>query len=502
LNFIFHGGKMSKIIPHYIGGKEIISKSKSLPILNPASGEQIAELYCANQDIINQALDYATQAQSHWKNIPPIKRAKIFRTFAKCVEDNETELAHIITLEHGKTIADAKASIQRGIEIIDYYSNIQQQLQGTFSHHVSHQVHATTLLQPLGICAGIAPFNFPVMVPLWMLIPAIACGNAFILKPSEKTPSASLKLIQWLEKCGLPPGIAQCIQGDAQTVQHLLESPQIHAFTAVGSTTAAKHIYTEATKQGKRAATFGGAKNHAIVMPDANLEHAANSIVSAAFGSSGQRCMALSAVITTDDLTANRLIEQLKIKISTIKVGNGFDDNVDMGPVISAKQLEFLNNAIEQGINEGAKLIVDGRTLQISPGYFLGPTLFDEVSPNMTIYQKELFGPILVILRMSSFEKALQVINDNPYGNGAVIFTQNGNTAQKFIDDAQAGMIGINIPVPVPIASHPFGGWKQSSFGSSPMHGMNSIDFYTKQKSITSTWPNEIEKTSFSMPHH
>jgi len=496
---------MTRIIPHYIGGKAIIEEAQPLWITNPASGKNIALLYCGNEQLIDKAIQHAVLAQSDWANMPAIKRAKVLRAFVSLLEEKENELAEIVTLEHGKTIADAKASIQRGIEVAAYHCDIQHQLQGTYSHHVSQQVDTTTFYQPLGICAGIAPFNFPVMVPLWMMIPAIACGNAFILKPSEKTPSASIKLIEWLEESGLPPGIAQCIQGDAKTVQYLLNRSEIQAFTAVGSTKAAQHIYTEACGSGKRAATFGGAKNHAIVMPDANLAHAADSIISAAYGSAGQRCMALAAVIAVGELTAEQLMPLLIERIQRIKVGPGHIPGVDLGPVISLAQLAFLKDAIQKGVDEGATLLTDGRLInlaQLEDGFFIGPSLFDNVTPNMSIYQKELFGPVLSILRMNSLEEAMACMNQHPYGNGAVIFTQHGYDAQQFIDKAQAGMIGINIPIPVPIVSHPFGGWKQSSFGSSPMHGLGSIYFYTRQKSVTTTWPQEPSHLNFDMPHH
>lgn len=496
---------MSNIIPHHIGGRETLVKPHTLPVINPAYNEVIGYLNCAHRSTIDQAVSYAKQAQQNWAATPPTKRAKVLRNFGHILESRIDELAQVVTAEHGKTIADAKASIQRGLELVHYYQNIQQLLQGTFSHHVSTDVHTTSIYQPLGICAGIAPFNFPVMVPLWMLIPAIACGNAFILKASEKTPSASLKLIKWLEEAGLPPGVAQCLQGDASTVQELLNTLEIQAFTAVGSTRTAQHIYTEATRQGKRAATFGGAKNHVLVMPDADLEFTADAIVSAAFGSAGQRCMALSAIITLDDHTTQDLTSLLKAKIQKIQVGPGELPDIDMGPVISQQQLEFLKKLIQDGLNEGAKLVIDGREhscCTIPHGFFLGPTLFSNVTPNMSIYQQELFGPILVLLQQPSLTTAMQLINEHPYGNGAVIFTQHGQAAQQFADTAQAGMIGINIPVPVPIVSHPFGGWKLSSFGAHPMHAHESIRFYSKQKSITSTWPEHGNISSFAMPHH
>jgi malonate-semialdehyde dehydrogenase (acetylating)/methylmalonate-semialdehyde dehydrogenase len=495
---------MNTIIPHHINGQNRIEAQRELPIFNPATGLQTASIYCADEKLIAQTVKAGLLAQKSWAKVPSIKKAAIMRNFAQIIEKNISKLAELVTKEHGKTLADATASIQRGLEILHYHCAIQQHLQGTHSHHVSQDVHTHTIHQPLGVCVGVTPFNFPVMVPMWMMIPAIACGNAFILKPSEKVPSASLQLIEWFEQAGLPPGVAQCLQGDAKTVQGLLEHPDIKAFTAVGSTKVANYIYTEATKRGKRAHTFGGAKNHAVVMPDANLEHAADNIVSAAFGSAGQRCMTISVVVAVGDSTASQLIEKMRPKIEKMKIGCGTEPNIDMGPVISLQQRDFLLNCLEQGQKEGAELVIDGRQLpHPSKGFYLGPSLFDKVKANMTIYQNELFGPILVILRVNSLQEAIDLVNLHRYGNGGVIFTQSGANAQTFADEIQCGMVGINIPIPVPIVSHPFGGWKDSSFGSQGMHALESIHFYTKQKSITTTWPKaELVDSSFNMPHH
>ena len=495
-----------RVIPHYIAGKEVIKPGKIFDVFDPGLGQKIGLLYAADKALVEECVDAARKAQSAWAITPPIKRAKIFQRFAQIIEEREYELALSVSLEHGKTIEDAKASIARGLEIIHYHCGIQQQLQGTYSHQVSHDVHTHTFYQPLGICCGVSPFNFPVMVPLWMLAPAIATGNAFILKPSEKTPSASLKLIQWFEEAGLPKGLAQCLQGDAETVQQLLEHPDIAAYTAVGSSKAAHHIYAEATKRGKRAHTFGGAKNHAIVMPDAELQSASAAIISAAFGSAGQRCMALSAVITVGAEVRQKLLPILLQKAQQIKVGPAIGTNATMGPLISHLQLERLKEAVFNGKKEGAKLLLDGSAFKHPKhpnGFFLGPCIFDEVTPSMHIYQEELFGPILVILNAQNEKEALDWLNASPYGNGAVIFTQKGASAQAFVNQAQAGMIGVNVPVPVPIVSHPFGGWKQSSFGDRAMHALESIHFYTKQKTVTTTWPKaDNAEVDLNMPHH
>lgn len=495
---------MDEIIAHHINGETVYQQNRLIPLHNPATGEIIAHVDCADKPLIENAVISAQKAQTTWGKIPAMKRAKILRDFAHKIEKGIDSLAILVTREHGKTLDDAKASIQRGLEVLHYHAGITQQLQGSYSHQVSTDVHTHTFYQPLGVCVGVAPFNFPVMVPMWMMIPAIACGNAFILKPSEKVPSASLQLAQWFEEAGLPKGVLQIIQGDAKTVQLLLEHPEIMAYTAVGSTQAAQHIYQEATKRGKRAHTFGGAKNHAVVMPDANIEHAAHQIVSAAYGSAGQRCMAISAVIAIGDETANRLKSHMLQQIQNIKVGDGMQPETDMGPVISLQQKNTLLKDIQMGVKEGAELLIDGRTMPcLSDGYFLGPSFFDHVKPQMDIYQKELFGPILVMLRVKTLDEAITLINAHRYGNGGVIFTQTGAYAQQFSEKAQCGMIGVNIPIPVPVVTHPFGGWKQSSFGDRPMHALESIHFYTQQKTITTTWPQQEENLiSFNMPNH
>jgi len=485
---------MQKIIPHRINGKNIIVEHQKLAIINPATGVQSAILYCADQDLVNSAVLAAQAAQLDWSSRPYLKKAIVLRNFAKIIEDNSAHLAQLVSQEHGKTREDAEASIQRGLELLHYHCAISQQLQGTYSQ-VALNVTTHTIYQPLGVCAGITPFNFPVMVPMWMMVPAIACGNAFILKPSEQVPSASLQLVEWFEEAGLPAGVAQCLQGKAQTVQLLLEHPDIKAITAVASTKVANHIYTEATKRGKRAHTFGGAKNHAVVMSDANLEYAADNIVRAAFGSAGQRCMAISVVIAVGQKVAAPLMDLLTKKINQI------NPKVDMGPVVSAQKRNFLVDCITQGEREGAKLLIDGRNYS-SNGFFIGPSLFDNVTTAMSIYQNELFGPILSVMHVNNLEEAIELINNHRYGNGGVIFTQSGHLAQHFSNHIECGMVGINIAIPVPVVSHPFGGWKESSFGSNGMHGMESINFYTKRKSIVTSWPENNLDASFSMPHH
>lgn len=494
-------------VPHYIAGNAYTEKTdKRLTIHNPALGEAIGEVFSANQALCNKAIAAAQEAFPAWSDTPPLKRARILFKFRELLEKHQNELASIVTREHGKTLDDAKGSVARAIEVVEFHCGLMTQLQGTFSLNVANNIDCHTLRQPLGVCAGISPFNFPVMVPVWMMIPAIACGNTFILKPSEQDPSAPVRLLELLSEAGLPAGVANCIHGDKAVVELLLKQPEIQAFTAVASTPVAEFIYTTASMLGKRAHTFGGAKNHCVVMPDADLDYAANAIVGAAYGSAGERCMAISVVVAVEEQTGDQLLEKLVPLIQAIRVDAGDAPGVDMGPVISASHRQRILTAIDKGIEEGAKLMIDGRDFRHSQypnGFFLGPSLFDGVTENMSIYQNEIFGPVLVVVRVPNFEKALQLINRNQYGNGTAIFTRDGYAAREYSQRVQVGMVGINIPIPVPIASHPFGGWKQSSFGDTNMHGSESIQFYTRRKTITSRWPvTELHASQFIMPSH
>ena len=422
------------------------------------------------------------------------------------MERYQLDLARIVTREQGKTLEDAKGSVARAIELVEFHCGLVTQLQGTFSANVSANIDCTTIRQPLGVCAGVSPFNFPVMVPIWMMIPAIASGNTFILKPSEQDPSAPIRLLELLSEAGLPPGVVNCIHGDKATVEHLLAHPDIVAFTAVASTPVAKAIYTTATAQGKRAHTFGGAKNHCVVMPDADILQAANAIVGAAYGSAGERCMALSVVVTVGESTAEALIHALTPLIKAIKIDAGDVEGADMGPLISSIHRDRVIAAIVQGVAEGASLLIDGRPFkhpQHPNGYFIGPSLFDHVDETMSVYQNEIFGPVLVIMRVANFEDALKCVNHHQYGNGTAIFTRDGFSAREYVQRVHVGMVGINVPIPVPAVSHPFGGWKHSSFGDTHMHGQESIHFYTKLKTITSKWPvTALNESAFSMPTH
>lgn len=494
-------------VPHYIGGKGLCEKTIHChDIHNPAHGETIGHVYFANKAICDQAVATAKEAGLSWADTSPIKRARILFKFRELMEKYQLDLAKMVTQEHGKTLDDAKGSIARGIEVVEYLCGLTTQLQGTFSSNVSNQIDSYTLRQPLGVCAGVSPFNFPVMVPIWMMIPAIACGNTFILKPSEQDPSAPVRLLELLSDAGLPPGVANCVQGDKTTVDILLEHPDIAAFTAVASTPVAQYIYTEATKRGKRAHTFGGAKNHCLVMPDADFDQAANAIVGAAYGSAGERCMAISVVVTVGKSTGDKLLEKLIPLVKAIRVEAGDAHQCDMGPLISHAHRQRVLNAIDQGVAEKASLLIDGRSFQHpnhSQGYYLGPSLFDHVTEDMSIYQNEIFGPVLVVVRVDDFEQGLNLVNRNQYGNGSAIFTRDGYSAREYTQRVQAGMVGVNIPIPVPVPSHPFGGWKHSSFGDTNMHGTESIQFYTRRKTVTCKWPaSELTESMFSMPTH
>ena len=498
---------MPYTVPHYIEGKPVIDiNAQTHTIYNPALGEAIGQVHFARTSTCDHAIAAAKKAGLSWAQTPPIKRAHILFKFRELLEKNQMDLAHIVTREHGKTLDDAKGSIARGIEAVEFYCGVVKQLEGSQSTQVSNHIDCYTFRQPLGVCAGVSPFNFPVMVPIWMMIPAIACGNTFILKPSEQDPSAPVRLMELLHDSGLPDGVVNCLQGDKNTVEYLLTHPDIAAFTAVASTPVAKSIYTTATTQGKRAHTFGGAKNHGVVMPDADLEKTAQAIVGAAFGAAGERCMALSVVVAVGSQTAEKLLEKITPLIQRINIDAGDAPGCDMGPLVSSAHRQRVLNAINKGVDEGATLRIDGREFKHPNhpnGYFLGPSLFDHVTEAMSIYQEEIFGPVLVMIRVDDFEQALSLVNRHPYGNGTAIFTRDGACAREYTQRVQAGMVGINIPIPVPIASHPFGGWKNSVFGDTNMHGNESIHFYTQLKTVTSNWPDtDLSKDGFNMPTH
>ena len=481
-------------------------KKSNHNIYNPATGEIIGQVSFANAALCSYTVNVAKNAWLDWSNTTPIKRCQILFRFRDLLQKYTLDIAKIVTKEHGKTIDDARGSIARGIELVDFHCGLTMQLAGHFSANISSDIDCHTIRQPLGVCAGVSPFNFPVMVPIWMIIPAIAAGNTFILKPSEQAPSAPVKLLELLTEAGLPNGVANIIHGDKNTVDNLLNNPNIATFTAVASTPVAEKIYNEAIQNGKRSHTFGGAKNHCIVMPDADPENTSKAIIGAAYGSAGERCMAISVVVCVGENTGDNLLQHLIPLTKQIKIDSGDAPDVDMGPLISSKHRDNVLNIINKGVNEGAELIIDGRNFKhhkYPNGFFLGPCLFDKVTPDMEIYQREIFGPVLVIVRVKTLDDAIELVNKNQYGNGTAIFTNDGYSARHYSKNVQVGMIGINIPIPVPVANHPFGGWKRSAFGDYKMHGDESINFYTKAKTITSRWPkHNLENNTFIMPEN
>lgn len=496
---------MTYTIPHFINGKkQADSHDKYHKVYNPALGTVAGNVAFANEKEINQAIAAAKIAFPEWANTIPLRRARVIFKFKELLEKNIDELAELITREHGKVLADARGSILRGIELTEFACGIPNLLKGNFSENVGTNVDSYTMRQPLGVCVGVTPFNFPVMVPIWMFVPAIACGNTFILKPSEKDPSAPLRLAELMQEAGLPSGVLNVVHGAKEAVDRLITHADVVAVSCVGSTPVAEYIYKMAIAHGKRAHTFGGAKNHCLVMEDANVNEAAEAVANAAYGSAGERCMAVSVVVAVGDKVADTLVNRIQEKIKTLKIAPGTDPKAEMGPLITKAHLQRVKNYVDIGVKEGAKLVVDGRDFALADyekGFFMGPCLFDQVKPDMRIYREEIFGPVLVIVRVPDFNSALELVNKHEYGNGTAIFTRNGSLARAFASRVQVGMVGINVPIPVPVAYHTFGGWKQSLFGDTYLHSDESVKFYTKSKTVTMRWPKE-EKASYYMPHH
>lgn len=480
-------------VEHFINGKRTHKTDEFAQILyNPATNEPQGEVFFASTETINEAIQSAKTAFSLWSQVTLAKRSQILFNFKNLLEKHQKELAELITKEHGKTLVDAMGSIQRGLAVAEFACGITHHLKGEFAIDASLDIDCYSIRQPLGLCVGITPFNFPAMIPLWMFPLAIACGNAFILKPSEKDPSCSLRMAELMKEAGLPDGILTVIQGGKEVVNTLITHPDIAAISFVGSSSIAEQVYKTGTAHHKRVQAFGSAKNHAVVMPDVDLDYAVNAIFGAAYGSAGERCMAISVVIAIGDETADRLIERLQVNIQNLKIGPG-NEAVDMGPLISQIHLEKVTNYIQLGVDEGAELVVDGRKQGKQKGNFLGATLFDRVKPAMRIYQEEIFGPVLSIIRLPNLASAIKLINEHPFGNGTAIFTNNPQIARKFAKEVKIGMVGINIPIPVPVAQFSFGGWKHSMFGDIHLHGAEGIQFYTRLKTITSKWPHQAE---------
>ena len=494
---------MANTIPHYVDGKLLAGRSgRTSPVFNPATGEQSGEVSLASTAEVNQAVAAACAAVEGWADTPSLRRARILNRFLRIAEDRIDELAAVITSEHGKTLSDAKGEIQRGLEVVEFAVGAPQLLKGEVSENVGTRVDSYGVRQPLGVVAGITPFNFPAMVPMWMFPVALACGNTFVLKPSERDPSASLLIAQWLAEAGLPAGVFNVVHGDKEAVDALLLHPDVEAISFVGSTPIARYIYATATAAGKRCQALGGAKNHMVVMPDADLDQAVDALMGAAYGSAGERCMAISVAVPVGEKTAEALIAKLVPKVRSLKVGSGFNPESEMGPLVTRQHLDKVRGYIESGVEQGAELVVDGRDFRSNEGgYFIGGTLFDRVTTDMTIYKEEIFGPVLSVVRSPDYAAAARMINDNEYGNGTAIFTQDGDVAREFAHRIRVGMVGVNVPIPVPVAFHSFGGWKASLFGDHHMHGPEGVRFYTRLKTVTSRWPTSIAKgPEFIMP--
>ncbi len=493
---------MEKIHNYIDGVKTSISK-KELDVEDPSTGEVISKVVLSSLDDFNNAINSSKKIQEEWSNTTPLKRSRILSNYKVLIEKNVEELAKIISKEHGKTFADAKGSVTRGLEVVEFACGIPHLLKGEFSQNVGTNIDSWSIRQPLGICSGITPFNFPAMVPMWMYPIAIACGNTFILKPSEKDPSCSIKLAELFTEAGLPNGVFNVLNGDKEVVDLILESNDISSVSFVGSTSVAKYIYEKSAKNGKRVQALGGAKNHLIVMPDANLNQAVDGIIGAGYGSAGERCMAVSVAVAVGNI-ADDLVNKIQLEAQKLKVAPWRDFDSDMGPVISKDHKERIENYISIGLNEGAKLVEDGRNYKIQGyenGHFIGPTLFDHVTKDMTIYKEEIFGPVLSVVRVDNYDQALSLANDHQYGNGASIYTSDGEVSRHFTTNSNIGMVGVNVPIPVPMAFHSFGGWKQSLFGDCSVHGMEGIRFYTKLKTVTSRWPKSIKGgPEFKMP--
>ncbi|NRA70856.1 MAG: CoA-acylating methylmalonate-semialdehyde dehydrogenase [Gammaproteobacteria bacterium] len=496
-----------QLIGNFINGKLTASAStRTAPIFNPATGEQTKSVSLSTVSETEAAIGVAQTAFETWRKITPLNRARVMFRFKALMEDNIDQLAQMITLEHGKVISDAKGELTRGIEVIEFACGIPHLLKGEHSLNVGRGVDSFSLMQPLGVCAGISPFNFPVMVPMWMFPIALACGNTFVMKPSEKDPSVIMRVAELLTEAGLPDGVFNIVNGDKESVDVLLSDTRVHAISFVGSTPIAEYIYTTGSKHGKRVQALGGAKNHMIVMPDAEVKQVTSALMGAAYGSAGERCMAISIAVCVGDETADRLIEQLKqeIEVMIVGPGSGLAEEAHMGPLVSKVHADKVLSYIDSGVKDGASLLVDGRAFSVKnheQGYFVGPTLFDHVKPGMRIYDEEIFGPVLCIVRVDSYDEAVALINSHEYGNGTSIFTTDGDSARQFCEQVQVGMVGVNIPIPVPMAFHSFGGWKRSVFGPLNMHGNDGVRFYTKMKTVTARWPKGQQTTNtFSMP--
>ena len=497
---------MNETVGHLINGEvRVESNDRAQDVFNPATSQVTKQVALASKQTVEQAIASAEAAFPAWRNTSPANRARIMFRFKQLLEENADNIAALIGGEHGKIVHDAKGELQRGIENVEYACYAPELLKGEHSKNVGPNIDAWSEMQPLGVVAGITPFNFPVMVPLWMYPMAIVCGNCFILKPSERDPSAALFVAQLLQEAGLPEGVLNVVNGDKEAVDTLLTDSRVQAVSFVGSTPIAKYIYSTATANGKRCQALGGAKNHAIIMPDADMDNAVSQLVGASFGSSGERCMALSVAVAVGDSAADSLIEKMTVQMQSLTVGEASDANNDFGPLITRQHKDKVVGYINSAEQDGATVVVDGRDIKVDgfeDGFFVGGTLIDKVTANMTCYQEEIFGPVLLVVRVDSMQDAMNLIDDHEYGNGTCIFTRDGEAARYFTDNIKVGMVGVNVPLPVPVASHSFGGWKSSLFGDLSAYGPDAVRFYTRRKTITQRWPSADirEGTEFSMP--
>jgi malonate-semialdehyde dehydrogenase (acetylating)/methylmalonate-semialdehyde dehydrogenase len=493
------------IIGHFIDGKHVQGSKRSQEVFNPATGAAEKRVLLADKGEVAAAVASAEKAYPAWRNTPPLKRARVMSNLKVLLERHAEKICALLTEEHGKVAGDAMGELQRGIENVEYASYVTELLKGEYTRNVGPGIDSWSELQPLGVTAGITPFNFPAMVPLWMWPMAVACGNTFVLKPSERDPSSALFITELALEAGLPPGVLNLVNGDKEAVDALLEDRRVQAISFVGSTPIAEYIYAKGAAAGKRVQALGGAKNHAVVMPDADIPNAVSALMGAAYGSCGERCMAIPIVVAVGDATADAVVAGLTAEIAKMKVGPGSDARNDMGPLVTKAHYEKVKGYVDQGVKEGAKLVVDGRNLKVpghESGFFLGPCLFDHVKPEMVIYREEIFGPVLGVVRVKSLEEAMKLINEHEYGNGTCIFTRDGEAARYFSDHILVGMVGVNVPLPVPVAYHSFGGWKRSLFGDLHAYGPDAVRFYTKRKTITQRWPSAgvREGAVFSFP--
>ena len=488
-----------KELTHYINGQRVSGRSGRFgDVFNPATGEIQARVPLASKEEFDAAVEIAAKVQPEWGAVNPQRRARVMMKFVDLLHRDMDKLAEVLSSEHGKTFPDAKGDVQRGLEVAEYCIGAPQMLKGEFTDSAGPGIDMYSMKQPLGVCGGITPFNFPAMIPMWMFAPSIVCGNAFILKPSERDPSVPILLAELMEEAGLPKGVLQVINGDKVSVDAMLTNPTIQSIGFVGSTPIAEYIYGTGCANGKRVQCFGGAKNHMIVMPDADMDLAADALVGSGYGAAGERCMAISVAVPVGEETADRLIEKLAPRIEKLKVGPyTAGDDVDFGPVVTSAAKQNILNLVQSGIDQGAELVIDGRDFSLQGyenGFFVGPHLFDRVTPDMDIYKKEIFGPVLSTVRAGSYEEAIGLAMSHEYGNGTAIFTRDGDTARDFANRINIGMVGVNVPIPVPLAYHTFGGWKKSVFGDLNQHGPDAFKFYTRTKTVTSRWPSGIKE--------